>query len=65
MGEWVVALAILFVFLVVLLAMGRGGKRSTVGHYDPDAVLQPKLNPGGDLGYHYEIPADAPDRDRD
>ncbi|MGH2456670.1 MAG: hypothetical protein ACRDHD_10495 [Candidatus Limnocylindria bacterium] len=61
MAEWVVFIAVMFVVLLVMLRLGRGGRQSTVGHYDPDAVLQPKLNPYGEAGYHYEIPGTAPD----
>lgn len=56
-GEWVAVLLIALV--VVLVAMtgrrSRGGRESTAGHYDPDAIGRYVMDPATQT-YRYELP---------
>lgn len=57
-SEWVVVLLIaLIVVLVVMTGQQstRGGKGSTAGHYDPDAIGRWIMDPATQT-YRYELP---------
>ena len=55
--EWVVVL--LIALIVVLVTMtgrrSRGGRESTAGHYDPDAIGRWIMDPATQI-YRYELP---------
>ena len=54
--EWVVVLLIaLIVLLVTMTWRSRGGRESTAGHYDPDAIGRWIMDPATQI-YRYELP---------
>lgn len=66
LGPWLIALALIIVVLLLVAASSRrspGDGRSTVGHYDPDAIGGYTLDPAT-MAYRFDLPttprSDAP-----
>ena len=55
--EWVVVLIIALVVVLVTMTgrRSRGGRESTAGHYDPDAIGRYVMDPATQT-YRYELP---------
>jgi hypothetical protein len=58
--EWLVLLIIVGVVILVATTGSRSarGRRSTAGHYDPNAIGQYKLDPAT-MAYRHELPTVA------